>query len=56
LTGSLDTLIPLVAVLVNFFLVGVAGWQALGQLTCILGAFSVIYFGYGISHSKLNSQ
>ena len=49
-----DVIIPLIALLVNFFLVGIAGFLQLGILVGIVAAFSIIYFTYGIRHSTLN--
>jgi APA family basic amino acid/polyamine antiporter len=48
-------LVPLISATINFFLVGVSGFWALAQLCIIFAAFSVLYFSYGVSHSKLAS-
>lgn len=47
------SLIPLIALMTNFFLVGISGFWALAQLAIILASFSLLYFSYGLTHSKL---
>lgn len=48
-------LIPLIALMANFFLVGVSGFWSLAQLIIILSSFSLFYLSYGLTHSKLAS-
>ena len=49
-----DTAIPMIALLTNFFMVGVCGFLELAKLGGILAVFSIIYFAYGLKHSKLS--
>ena len=48
-----DIFVPLVAIVINFFLVGIAGFTQLAILVGIVGGLSSIYIFYGYSHSKL---
>ena len=49
-----QTLVPTLAILANFFFVGVQGFMALIQMIGILAGFSLVYIFYGRRHSKLS--
>ena len=52
-TGTPSSIVPVCATLVNLFFVGMVGFVSLLQMLVILAVFSLIYFAYGMRHSKL---
>jgi len=47
------TVVPVIALLANFFMVGGLGFLKLGVLLAIMAGLSVGYFAYGVRYSKL---